>query len=70
MTTDRGLWIPGSRPSLRFGLAPDIRGGGMSPVPMKTFLEALELEAIIGPSWMPRVKVWLNPLDRTYALGV
>jgi hypothetical protein len=62
--------IDGHHLTERFGLAPDIRSGGMSPVPMKAFLEALDLEAIIGPSWMPRVKVWLNPLDRTYALGV
>ncbi len=54
----------------RFGEAPDILGGGISPVPMGPFLRALDIDAIIGPSWMPRVKVWLNPMDQTFALAV
>jgi hypothetical protein len=52
------------------GEAPCVLGGGISPVPMGPFLRALDIDAIIGPSWMPRVKVWLNPLDRTFALAV
>ena len=52
------------------GPAPEVRGGGVSPVPMGPFLRALDIDAIIGPSWMPRVKVWLNPLDQTFALAV
>jgi hypothetical protein len=52
------------------GEAPRIAGGGLSPVAMSTFLRALDIDAIIGPSWMPRVKVWLNPLDQTFAIAV
>jgi hypothetical protein len=52
------------------GEAPQVRGGGISPVPMSPFLRALDIDAIIGPSWMPRVKVWLNPQDQTFALAV
>lgn len=52
------------------GEAPFVLGGGVSPVPMRTFLRALDIDAIIGPSWMPRVKVWLNPLDQTFAIAV
>lgn len=52
------------------GEAPCVLGGGISPVPMSPFLRALDIEAIIGPSWMPRVKVWLNPLDQTFAIAV
>jgi hypothetical protein len=54
----------------QFGEAPIALGGGISPVPMGPFLRALDIDAIIGPSWMPRVKVWLNPLDQTFALAV
>jgi hypothetical protein len=36
----------------------------------RRFLRALDIDAIIGPSWMPRVKVWLNPQDQTFALAV
>lgn len=53
-----------------FGEAPSVLGGGVSPVPMSPFLRALDIDAIIGPSWMPRVKVWLNPLDQTFAVAV
>lgn len=52
------------------GEAPNVLGGGMAPIPMGPFLRALDIDAIIGPSWMPRVKVWLNPLDQTFALAV
>lgn len=52
------------------GEAPSVRVGGISPVPLRTFLRALDIDAIIGPSWMPRVKVWLNPQDQTFALAV
>jgi hypothetical protein len=52
------------------GEAPSALGGGVSPVPMSPFLRALDIDAIIGPSWMPRVKVWLNPLDQTFAIAV
>ena len=52
------------------GEAPSTLGGGVSPVPMSPFLRALDIDAIIGPSWMPRVKVWLNPLDQTFAVAV
>ena len=52
------------------GEAPCILGGGISPVPMGPFLRALDIDAIIGPSWMPRVKVWLNPLDQTFAIAI
>jgi hypothetical protein len=52
------------------GEAPRVLGGGISPVPMSPFLRALDIDAIIGPSWMPRVKVWLNPLDQTFAIAV
>ena len=52
------------------GEAPSALGGGVSPVPMSPFLRALDIDAIIGPSWMPRVKVWLNPLDQTFAVAV
>jgi hypothetical protein len=52
------------------GEAPMIRGGGISPVAMRPFFRALDIDAIIGPSWMPRVKVWLNPLDQTFAVAV
>ncbi len=52
------------------GEAPHHSSGGLSPVAMNPFLRALDIDAIIGPSWMPRVKVWLNPLDQTYAAGV
>ncbi|MEO0039110.1 MAG: hypothetical protein RIS38_58 [Verrucomicrobiota bacterium] len=52
------------------GEAPRRLGGGVSPVAMQPFLRALDIDAIIGPSWMPRVKVWLNPLDQTYAVAV
>lgn len=52
------------------GEAPRALGGGVSPVPMGQFLGALDIDAIIGPSWMPRVKVWLNPQDQTFALAV
>ena len=52
------------------GEAPSVLGGGVSPVPMSPFLRALDIDAIIGPSWMPRVKVWLNPLDQTFAIAV
>jgi hypothetical protein len=52
------------------GEAPQFVGGGVSPVAMSTFLRALDIDAIIGPSWMPRVKIWLNPLDQTFALAV
>ena len=52
------------------GEAPSILGGGVSPVPMGPFLRALDIDSIIGPSWMPRVKVWLNPLDQTFAVAV
>ncbi len=52
------------------GEAPCVLGGGISPVPMSPFLRALDIDAIIGPSWMPRVKVWLNPLDQTFAIAV
>ena len=54
----------------QFGEAPSALGGGVSPVPMSPFLRALDIDAIIGPSWMPRVKVWLNPLDQTFAIAV
>ncbi len=54
----------------RCGEAPEALGGGVSPVPMRPFLRALDIDAIVGPSWMPRVKVWLNPLDQTFALAV
>ena len=52
------------------GEAPSVLGGGVSPVAMSPFLRALDIDAIIGPSWMPRVKVWLNPVDQTFALAV
>jgi len=39
-------------------------------VAMSTFLRALDIDAIIGPSWMPRVKVWLNPQDQTFAIAI
>jgi hypothetical protein len=52
------------------GEAPGTLGGGVSPVPMSPFLRALDIDAIIGPSWMPRVKVWLNPQDQTFAVAV
>lgn len=52
------------------GEAPCVLGGGISPVPMGLFLRALDIDAIIGPSWMPRVKVWLNPLDQTFAIAI
>jgi hypothetical protein len=52
------------------GEAPSVLGGGISPVPMSPFLRALDIDAIIGPSWMPRVKVWLNPLDQTFAVAI
>ena len=52
------------------GEAPSVLGGGVSPVPMGPFLRALDIDAIIGPSWMPRVKVWLNPQDQTFAIAV
>ena len=52
------------------GEAPSVLGGGVSPVPMSAFLRALDIDAIIGPSWMPRVKIWLNPLDQTFAVAV
>ena len=52
------------------GEAPHVLGGGVSPVPMSPFLRALDIDAIIGPSWMPRVKVWLNPQDQTFAISV
>ena len=52
------------------GEAPNALSGGVSPVAMRPFLRALDIDAIIGPSWMPRVKVWLNPLDQTFALAV
>ena len=43
--------------------------GGLSPVPMRTFLSLLNIDAIIGPSWMQRVKIWLNPIEHTIALS-
>ena len=52
------------------GEAPQVVGGGVSPVAMSKFLRALDIDAIIGPSWMPRVKVWLNPQDQTFAIAV
>lgn len=52
------------------GEAPQAVGGGVSPVAMSKFLRALDIDAIIGPSWMPRVKVWLNPQDQTFAIAV
>ena len=52
------------------GEAPCVLGGGISPVPMSPFLRALDIDAIIGPSWMPRVKIWLNPLDQTFAIAI
>lgn len=52
------------------GEAPHVLGGGISPIAMSPFLRALDIDAIIGPSWMPRVKAWLNPQDQTFALSV
>ena len=54
----------------RVGEAPSALGGGVSPVPMSPFLRALDIDAIIGPSWMLRVKIWLNPLDQTFAIAI
>ena len=53
----------------RFGVAPAQHGAGLAPVPMNTFLSLLNIDAIIGPSWMPRVKIWLNPVERTIGLS-
>jgi hypothetical protein len=50
--------------------APEDLLGGVSPVSMRSFLRALEIDVTIGNSWMPRVKVWLNPLDQTFAVAV
>jgi hypothetical protein len=61
---------PGIKLLERVGEAPSALGGGVSPVPMSPFLRALDIDAIIGPSWMPRVKVWLNPLDQTFAVAI
>jgi hypothetical protein len=51
------------------GPTPSQTCGGLSPVPMRTFLSLLNIDAIIGPSWMQRVKIWLNPIERTIALS-
>lgn len=64
------LTIAGHSLFERFGLAPDHHCGGVSPLPMGPSLRMMGIEAIVGPSWMPRLKVWLNPLNRTFALGV
>jgi hypothetical protein len=53
------------------GEAPTNLRGGVSPVPMEPFLRALGVDAIVGgASWMPHVKVWLNPLDQSFAVTV
>lgn len=52
------------------GEAPNALSGGVSPVAMGPFLRALDIDAVMGPSWMPRVKVWLNPQDQTFAIAV
>jgi hypothetical protein len=36
---------------------------------MRTFLSLLNIDAIIGPSWMQHVKIWLNPIEHTIALS-
>jgi hypothetical protein len=51
------------------GPTPSLTCGGLSPVPMRTFLSLLGIDAIIGPSWMQRVKIWLNPIEHTIALS-
>ena len=51
------------------GPTPTHTCGGLSPVPMRTFLSLLNIDAIIGPSWMQRVKIWLNPIEHTIALS-
>jgi hypothetical protein len=57
----------GMRLTEQCGPSPDEVGGGVSPVPMRTFLKVLNIDAIIGPSWMQRVKVWFNPIEHTIA---
>ena len=51
------------------GPTPSLACGGLSPVPMRAFLSLLGIDAIIGPSWMQRVKIWLNPIEHTIALS-
>ena len=51
------------------GPTPSLASGGLSPVPMRSFLSLLNIDAIIGPSWMQRVKIWLNPIEHTIALS-
>ena len=51
------------------GPTPTHGGGGLSPVPMRTFLSLLNIDAIIGPSWMKHVKIWVNPIEHTIALS-
>jgi hypothetical protein len=51
------------------GPTPSLTSGGISPVPMRSFLSLLNIDAIIGPSWMQRVKIWLNPIEHTIALS-
>jgi hypothetical protein len=43
---------------------------GEAPKKMEPFLRVLDVDAIVGASWMPHVKVWLNPLDQSFALAV
>ncbi len=49
-------------------VAPEARLGGLSPVAMAPFLRSLRVDGILGPSWMPFVQLWLDPVGRRYAV--
>lgn len=54
----------------RVGKAPFINCGGVSPKAMGPFLKAIDVDVVLSNSWTPRVKIWLNPPEQTFAIAV
>jgi hypothetical protein len=52
----------------RVALAPEVGGGGISPLPLRPFLRQVGIDAIIGPRFLETTDLWLDPTRRLYAL--
>lgn len=61
--------LAGQTFSERVALAPEVvYPDAQAPLSMASFFKMIGVDGIIGPSWLPRTKLWLNPIKRTFAL--
>lgn len=66
---DLPFTLAGETFSERIAVAPAvINADAQAPLSMAGFLQMIGVDGIIGPSWLPKAKLWLNPANRTFAL--